>query len=780
MSDDPIPREELLAVWRGEQTVQGLCRRLGVEEGQYRAAAEALLRRKFYTPSQTLPLKGLHGRARIARDGWGVPHCFAEDAEDLYFAVGLAQAQDRLWQMDYRRRFVCGELAEVLGRRALDTDREHLTLGFRRIVEAVELPALGREARAVLNAYSAGVNAWIEASADELPVEFDILQYTPKPWTPVDSLAILRHFWWTLTGRLGQLVSAERLLRSTSPQVSEWFLRPETVSFITGGEGEALGGGFGQTPGSNNWAVGADLSTGGAPVMAADPHWPLAFPDMWYEQRVCGAGMDCIGPAYPGVPPVVFGRTPGFSWGRTNNVTSTRDLYHERLHPDDTGLHWDGAGWVPFAEETHSIAVRGEAAYRHTVRRSCHGPLVNEFIPSISPAGDGPVSLRWVGQERIGDVESLLDLARCQSVEAGLQVFGGWRMSVWNAVMADSNGDFAYQMVGSIPQRGVRTRGTRPAFEEGHEWEGYTGSGELPGLRRPQRGWVASANNPPSPLLYGTYADGYRYDRIAEVLGAAGPLSPAEIGALQNDTLSLQALDLKEHIAGLLQETGQGDMAEIAAVLRDWDARFDLGQTGATLWAALWPRLVQRVGAAVLEPFVAELNVGNAGRLTRHLLLDEGPDFFKADLKELLAAAAVEALAYLRDALGEDWRGWTWGQAHCCRLRHPLATNPEAERILNPAVIACPGGPGVINNRSAVQLDTGFELSGGPSYWLVADMSDIDATQGCLLAGQVALPGHAHYADQLSLWPIGGRHPLPLAAEVVERSIVGETVLEPV
>ena len=165
--------------------------------------------------------------ARVVRDKYGIPHIFALDVRELDFATGLVQAQDRLWQLDYRRRLARGRLAEVLGESVLRSDMELRTIGLLQAA-TLELASLDDSTLGSLNAYAAGVNRWIELALDTLPVEFDILGYEPEPWTPLDSIVILRYFWWTLTGRLPQIVAAERLIRYADPEVAAIMLSPES------------------------------------------------------------------------------------------------------------------------------------------------------------------------------------------------------------------------------------------------------------------------------------------------------------------------------------------------------------------------------------------------------------------------------------------------------------------------------------------------------------------------------------------------------------------------
>ncbi|MBT6626386.1 MAG: hypothetical protein HOB49_05225, partial [Gemmatimonadetes bacterium] len=357
-----------------------------------------------------------------------------------------------------------------------------------------------------------------------------------------------------------------------------------------------------------------------------------------------------------------------------------------------------------------------------------------------------------------------------------------WRLSVWNSVVADSQGHLAYQMCGSVPRRAIPTRGTRPANDAGHAWDGYWNTPDLPGQMDPDRDWVASANNPPilpgkTRPLYGTYADAYRSDRIARFLDGTTHTA-AQVGQLQADNLSLRAEDLSAAVATLIESAEAGAGKALAGHLRSWNHCYDADQVGATIWAILWPRLVANVGNDLLPSFVAELNAANAGRIVRHLLLATDLPLPPVDLSASLAQAVRSTITYLTPILGESMETWTWEGAQCMRLQHPLSTHAAARRVFDPPTIPCDGGGGVINNRSAKETSQGLEVTGGPSYRFVADLSTKHAT-GCLLAGQSAQPGHRHYTDQLSLWPEGQWHPLWMDDDDIETQRTGEFVLEP-
>ena len=763
------------SVLRGSETRREFCARAGVPESEYRDIERRYLESKL--PEMVLgPTSHLKTGTRVVRDKYGIPHVFAPDDRDLAFATGFVHVQDRLWQLDYRRRLARGRLAEVLGEGAVRSDMEMRTIGLLQAAE-LELASLDESTSGVLNAYADGVNRWIELASDNLPVEFDVLEYEPEPWTPLDSLVVLRYFWWTLTGRLQQIVAAERLLRYAEPEVAAKMLTAESGELIVpegpSGPSRTDGGGDDGT-GSNNWVAGPSITTSGKPALASDPHWPVSFPGMWYEQHLSAPGIDCIGAAYPGAPPVIFGRTRGAAWGRTNNVTSTRDLYLEDVEPGHPYLYRDGDAWARFETRHERIDVRGGGPVEFEVRHTRRGPVVNEFIPGVDPEGDGPITLRWVGHEVIGDARVLMALNRAETANDIREIFDEWRLSVWNGVYADSHGRFGYQMCGSIPVRSNSTRGTRGTGPE-DAWTGYVGTPSLPGLHDPARGWVASANNTPaSPELLagmtGTYADGYRMRRIAEMLGRGSPLEPAEVRDIQSDALDLRARILKDIVARQLIDSDDDRLVSLGNILREWDCRYDPGQAGAAVWAALWPRFAGNVTVALAGDYAGRLSAESPGDLARAVLLGEAVQCSGEESQGMMRAAAISTYEYLAGAFGADPDNWDWASAHTVLYEHPLSTNTEARRVFNLGPYACPGGAGTVNNRRPSETATGFRNTSGVSYRLFVDFAEPATAWGATLTGQSGQPGSPHYVDRVEETLTGEYHPLLMDIDDIEET----------
>src|SRR5919108_3131575 len=412
-----IEEAALLAALRGDRSVDDVCRAAGVTAAEFEAARAADLKRRL-PPADARLRAAVRGPVEILRDGAGVPHVYAQTTGDLYFGLGFAMAQDRLWQIDRLRRRALGRQAEVLGPAYAASDLVHLTVGIDRIA-AAEAERLDDATRSLVEAFVAGLNRQIEECGDALPIEFSLLDYAPRPFTAADVVAILRGMWWSLNGRLETLAVAEaaRLLPSETlraayltPEAPEERIVPAGTPYPPAGlpldtlhdaldgrssdPGDAADGrrtpvyggtAVGRPPsavaegsGSNNWAVAGRRTASGHAILCSDPHQAFWLPSSWYEFAVHGPEDSAAGAGHPGVPGIWSGTNGDVAWGITNNAASTRDLYREQVHLEDPSRYRDGDAWRVFDERAVEIPVRGEAPRRFTVRSTVRGPIVNE------------------------------------------------------------------------------------------------------------------------------------------------------------------------------------------------------------------------------------------------------------------------------------------------------------------------------------------------------------------------------------------------------------------
>ncbi|HET7880661.1 MAG TPA: penicillin acylase family protein [Acetobacteraceae bacterium] len=696
----------------------------------------------------------VRGRVEILRDRSGVPHVYATDTHDLYFGLGFAMAEDRLWQMDRLRRRALGRQAEILGSAYLASDIAHLTVGIDQIA-AREVDAMDEATRQLVLSLVAGINRCIEQMGRDLPPEFRKLGYEPEPFAVRDVVAIARGIWWSLNGRIDRIVAAEAA-RLLPEQFRAMYLTPEAsehrVMQHAAGSDDATG--------SNNWAVHGSRSASGKPVLCGDPHQPFWVPSTWYEYALHGPEDDVAGAGHPGFPGMWWGSNGDIAWAITNNMASTRDLYVEQVDPADLRRYRDGDAWRAFDERRVDIKVRGASAHALTIRSTVRGPIVNALVPALDAAGDPPLALRWIGMEHMDDIRASIAVGRARDWQAFRDALRDWSVAIFNFVYADARGHIGYQMAGRIPIRGRVVPGFRDANDPADRWFGTIPFDDLPHMYDPPSGYVASANQRIVPddwkhPIYGAYSQGHRGVRLDQALGG-GSLDQAANVALQNDVKNCRAERSCPHI---LRHLGDAEPA-FARLLGDWDYRYALTAVAPTVFEAfmaLWQREV--IGQHVPERLL-DLTHQQTG-LAASLLEDPSIAYFADGTTPHVIAVAQRTLATLREGLGDDVAGWQWGRLHQAHWHHPVGDS------------AFDIGPREVDGGSHTLRNTGGELpphaaSSGAEYRIVVDFATPDSFLAVQNIGNSGVPDSPHYRDQFEPWLRGEYHVVHLRRAAVE------------
>ena len=768
--------DAVLAVLRGEDPVP---------EG-FAAARDAWLAEQA-APRDRRVEAGVSGVVEIIRDRAGIPHVFAAHTGDLYFGLGLAMAEDRLWQMDRLRRRALGRQAEVLGPAYAAADQAHLTVGID-LIATREDAAIDPATRGVIEAFVRGINFGIAAMGDALPVEFRILGYAPEPFTVRDVIATARGFWWSLNGRIDRLIAAEaslllpEALRAAylTPEASENLVLPGATAVPPGGLA-----GTDDATGSNNWAIAGHRSAGGHPMLAGDPHQPFWVPASWYEFALHGPEDEAAGCGHPGIPGFWWGSNGTAAWCLTNNMASTRDLYREEPHATDPALYRDGDAWLRFDERVVTIPVRGEADRRVVIRSTMRGPVANALVPALAEGGDPPMSLRWVGMEHLDDLRAIIGLGRARSWDGFRAVLRDWSVAVFNWIYADRHGHIGYQMAGRVPLRGRAHPGVRDGNEALDQWTGYIPFEGLPTRHDPAGGTVASANQrivpPDYPYpIYGAYSQGHRGVRLDQVFAGAPTLDLAATIALQNDIVNTRAQRCVPHILAALRGEDDADVRMLAEALAGWDARYSLDTAAPTLFEtfmALWNRAVQgwHLPARLLDLTVQQTGLATAV-LEGAVLDGAGAGFFAEGLAPHVRRVAGEAVVALRARLGDDPAGWLWGAVHVAHWRHPLSGPATAG--------AFDVGPAPVDGGSHTLRNTGGELpphqaASGAEYRIVVDFAAPESFLAVQNIGNSGVPGSPFYRDQFDPWRRGEYHVVALTRSGVEADRVATTTIVP-
>ena len=771
---------------------------------------------------QAIQIKGIKDKITIYRDERGIPYIEAQNDEDLYFAQGYATAADRLWQMDLFRRTVRGELAEVLGvgpnNIALDQDKLHRTYGFTQAAEA-ELAAASPRTRAVLEAYARGVNAYA-ASLDpkSMPPEFQILQYSFRPWTPTDSLAVVKIFFEALsdTWRLDIMRQALSVLpaekraellpeispidvlvvgkdtkaKGSSAQLKVDPVSPEFLEKLAYNQAIAtaalarIGFDTDALAASNNWVVSGNRTVTGKPLLANDPHLRPTAPSIWHMINLSAPGVRVAGVAAAGLPGVVIGHNDHIAWGFTNVGPDVQDLYIEKFNPDNPKQYQTPSGWQDAVIRHEEIKVRkgiGSSEFdtvTQDVTVTRHGPIIFE--------GDGKrYALRWTGLDPTkNNADSTYVLNRARNWKEFNTALESFTAPTQNIVYADVDGHIGYHAAGVVP---IRKSGDGSVPYDGAtdagEWTNYIPIAKLPAVYDPPSGIIVTANQ----RIVGTdypyflthsWAQPYRARRIWDLLNEKPKLSAEDIRRVQGDVYSIAGVLFTKEAVKLLRPKLTPSDDKLTATLEafdKWDGRVNAESTVAPIASQM--RLAFRskiLTAALGQELVRSYQWSNFDTTLDRVIKDQPATWLPKEFSsyaDLMRACYDEAITNLTKSLGADQSKWSWGDLAKARFPHPLGGAP-----LIGAQFTVPPFP---QNGTGGSLGATVNVGASVSMRLIADPSDWDKTQQGIALGESGLPKSPHWSDQLADWRAVMPHEFPFTQAALVQAAKEKLVLEP-
>ncbi|KPK04903.1 MAG: acyl-homoserine lactone acylase [Betaproteobacteria bacterium SG8_39] len=778
----------------------------------------AYLHRSLPQVEGTLRLPGLKAEITVLRDAWRIPHIYAASVDDAMFGLGFVHAQDRLWQMEMNRRIGAGRLAEVLGPGALDTDKFLRTLGVRRAAQA-SLEALDGKTRDTLDAYAAGVNAFL-ATNPVLPPEFWLLRVEPQPWMPVDSVAWTKMMAWDLGGNWKNEVLRMRLAKNFSLARINEFLPPypgeappqiqdlkelyralgvDTVRLAQSAENIATqtSSYLIEAAGSNNWVVSGEHTASGKPLLANDPHLGLTAPPVWYFAHLVAPGLNAIGATLPGVPAIVLGRNQRIAWGFTNTGPDVQDLYIEKLEGDGKYLAPDGPRTFETLRET--IRVRGAEDVQLTVRRTRHGPVLSEVSQSagaVTPRGH-VLAFSWTALAKDDrTMQSALKIARAGNWREFLTAAEDLHAPQQNIVYADVDGNIGFVAAGRVPVRkpdnDLRGLAPAPGWLAKYDWDGYLPFGALPRVLNPRKGTIVTANHKIVPPDYPHYITAewqppYRAERIEALLEAEPKHSSSSFARMQADSASLAVRELLPHFRATRprSEAARRALARLSA----WDGTMAKNLPEPLIVVAWWRELTRAIYADELGD-AFRLNWRPRAQFVANVLADrDGQSRWCDDVNtparetcaEVLALSLEAALADLRNRFGDDLAQWRWGAAHTARHEHrPLGRQKWLAPLFDIAVPSAGDAYTVNVGRSDFFDDAEpFTNRHSASLRAIYDLSDLDKSLFIHSGGQSGNPLSPHYAAFSEAWAKTEYIPMRTDRAMIEAGEVKKLVLLP-
>lgn len=729
-------------------------------------------------------LNGLGAPVTVNADSQGIPTIAADSREDAFRVLGFLHARDRLFQMDLMRRKSAGRLAEIFGAKAVDLDRNQRDYRFSQAAQRI-VGALPAKHRAVLDAYVAGVNAFI-AQADIPPPEFIALAYRPEPWRAQDSILVALAMFQTLNGQ-EQDERMVTVMEQALPESLVKFLTPDTDDYaksLVGGDGShrlqptipvdefaalaqpavASAGGDvdadGVIAGSNNWVVAGAKTADGRAMLANDMHLSLNAPNIWYRAELRYADRYLNGVTLPGLPPLIVGGNLDVAWGFTNATADFLDLVTLELNPRNENEYLTPQGWRRFDSVAETIKVKDGEAVELELRSTIWGPVSSHNLLGR------PVAIKWIALDAAAVDLGLLDMDGATSSREAMAVINQAGGPPQNVVFADREGHIGWTFMGRFPKRkGFDGVGSRSWADGSVAWDGYIPSAELPRVFDPPEGFIVTANNRtlgrgyPYVLGY-NWASSYRAYRIAELLRPATAITERDMLRVQLDTRS-ELFEFYRQLALDAIGRAAADRSELAGAvqaLRAWDGHMNRDSQGAALLVTLRAKLAEGVFAKVVahcRRFDPDFKYAWREMETplRQLLTQRPgqvlPEHYHDDWDQFVVASLQAAeLELARQYPGTEPARLSWGSVNRISQQHPFSkTLPMLGAWLNIA---------------------DFESDGCASFCVKAMTNAHGASERLVLSparpedgilqmpgGQSGHPLSSHYRDQQPFWQAG-------------------------
>ena len=758
--------------------------------------------RSVPTDDAQYAVKAPLGETTITLDSDGIPTIEAKSARDLSFAVGFMHARDRLWQLEMNRRIGRGELAELLGPKALETDKFLRTLGVHRAAKK-QLDGFPAESRAQLQAYADGVNAYVRDAMTVRPPEFVILGVQPGLWEPVDTVAWGIIMAYDLSGNWGnELLRLQMTARMSVSRIDELLppqpgdklpphgdyaalytslaaLKVPSVATVAADDLPFLSQGS-EGIGSNNWVVNGSHTTTGKPLLANDPHLSLAAPAIWYFTRQKAPGIDVTGATLPGGHAVILGRTKGVAWGYTNTGPDVQDLYLEEIN--DQGEARTPEGWAKLATRPETFKVKGEPDLQITVRESRHGPIISDVHAPTANAINSKkfaMAMRWTALD--ADNQSVLAaplMNKAQTVAELKEAMRNYSAPQQNVVMADTLGNTAFIAPGRIPIRkpenDINGLAPAPGWDAKYDWAGYLAFDQLP--QRAVDTFLATANqrihgNDYAHFISGEWAHPGRKLRIEELLAATPKHDAQSLRAIQHDVKHTYDLPLLEWLPKLTSKhpLAPGAISALSRFANEPMVAAQSSQSVAAMVHWAWTReATQRmfrddIGAGLFDAIFGRRDFRAAfnGVLLRKdaFWCDDTTTLKVETCEELLNASFDAALDTLQNTYGSDLTTWRWDTAHFARSEHrPFSNVPILKNLFEIRTPTAGDTYTVMVGKLRLKEPNPFANEFAASLRAVYDLSVPESTAATIIfsTGQSGNPFSAHYRNLAQRWGAGG------------------------
>ncbi len=617
-----------------------------------------LSKKSFYPTTGEIAVSGLKSQVKVYFDDYGVPQVIAQNQDDAYFTEGYMHAQDRLWQMDLTRRVAEGRLSEILGSSVIEFDKLFRTIGIHRFAYNW-FSSISPESKKILESYTAGVNKFIETHYDNLPVEFDALNYKPDPWKPENSLMLARMMGWDLNIAwytdyiMGEVLNktgiektslifpdtnitiykkpAEEETDSTSDKDKKeiGYLGNENSSYLS--QVAFLGKGFFEMNqsyreyfnknvshvGSNSWVVSGNRSMFGKPLMANDPHLALQAPSRWYEIYLKGGSLDVRGMSFPGIPGIVIGNNKFISWGLTNLMNDDNDFVILKKDSTDSKKYIYNNQSVAMDSIIEKIFVKDTLETVFIVHTTKIGPVISDLkvkgFADMTENPDDPykdklMTFRWTGFEESDEIKCFFGINTAKNWDDFKNALKDFCVPAQNFIYADIYGNIGYRAGGKIP---IRKTNVNNSFifpgEDELNWTGFIDFDIMPEVYNPPEGYIITANTDPFTWMkdrkdkyYISYLwePSSRYTRIKQFIDSKTVFDLEDFKLLQNSYESPYAKEIVKDINSDIQNNslqGNSDIDWTVERFKNWNGEISKNESIGSVYNTYLVFLIKNI-----------------------------------------------------------------------------------------------------------------------------------------------------------------------------------------
>jgi penicillin amidase len=743
----------------------------------------------------------IKSEVKIYFDSLAVPYIIANNDEDVAFTLGYLHARERMFSMDMIRRAAEGRLSEIIGPETVPFDRMFRTVGIYRTAKMIK-EKMNPVALKLLEAYSGGVNFYLNEKKNKYPVEFDVLGYQPEKWKPEHCIMVIRMMawelnlgWWTdltfteLVQKLGEEKVKEILpgypenAPTIIPSNIKKFTRINNDLIKTDKEFRKFMGMTGTHLGSNNWVVNSQMSSSGKPIIANDPHLAYRAPGIWYAAVIKSPEWNAAGVSLPGVPGIAIGKNDNISWTLTSIMTDETDFYFETLDSSHTKYLLDGK-WKDLNILEDTINVRDANGVPIVIKSTHRGPIISDihpftFVFNTEETTFPPISMRWLGNEFSDEMGAFLRINKAKNWTEFKSAVEEYNVPGQNFVYGDDQGNIGYVFGGALP---IRPNNATTFLFDGsdskNDWKGFVPRNELPYLFNPPQNYIATANNKVIKEfkyhITNLWEPASRIERITELLESKQKHSVEDYTKYQSDVKSPYARQIVPYILSAFKNVEIIDekLKESLKLLEEWSSfNFEMNkylQTPA-IFLTFFDKLMKNIyldemGEDLFNQYVFLANVPYRNVIE---LLETPNSIWFDNIKttvietrdDIIRQSLDDALDELETDLGTDVKEWQWGQLHTVTFKHAFSgASSLVDKVINI-------GPYEINGDGTTIFNTEypfyesiekyplfrhkpFECELGPSMRFIFDFSNPNDFYLILTTGQSGNIFSDHYKDQ--------------------------------